>query len=237
MTSPSAPPGLLPPQSRAVVAVARRGVAWSIDFALILLAACAIGVHTGHRITDAWADAPGLDLSSWQIITGDGTAIGKAGQIATSLWQQVVTAVIQGFLILACTTFLYHWSTLALAGRTLGKAVVGLRITPRTPARTAARALVTTLADVGCYSFACCLLVSGHLVLSVFAWLGAVAFFWFNALAAYTGRTVADRAAGTTVVPAQTMADSVSAPTAQSAQFTPAAPPMPQYEPESSWTP
>jgi RDD family len=237
MTNPSAPPDLLPPQSRTGVAVARRGIAWSIDFALIVLAACAIGVHTVHQINDAWADATGLDLSSWQIITGDGNAIEKAGRIATTLWQRVVTAVIQGFLILACTTFLYHWSTLALAGRTLGKAVVGLRITPRTPARTAARALVTTLADVGCYSFACCLLVSGHLVLSVFAWLGAVAFFWFNALAAYTGRTVADRAAGTMVVPAQTVRDSGSVPMTRSAQFPPAAPPMPHHEPESSRTP
>ncbi|MFI6055341.1 RDD family protein [Streptomyces violascens] len=219
------------------IAVARRAAAWSVDFALVLVAAYAIGVHTVHQITDVWDNAPELGLSSWQIITGDGSAIDKAGHVAASLWQQVVTAVIQGFLILACTTFLYHWSTLAFAGRTLGKAAVGLRITPRTPARAAARALVTTIADVGGFSFACCLLVSGHLVWSVFAWLGAVAFFWFNALSAYSGRTVADRVAGTTVVAAQPPAYGASGPIAQPAQFTPAAPPMPQYAPESARTP
>lgn len=124
-------PDLLPPQNR--IAVARRAAAWSIDFALVLVAAYAIGVHTVHRITGAWDNAPELGLSGWQIITGDGSAIGKAGHVATALWHQVVTAVIQGFFVLACTTFLYHWSTLALAGRTLGKAVAGLRITPALP--------------------------------------------------------------------------------------------------------
>ncbi|WP_053727502.1 RDD family protein [Streptomyces sp. WM6378] len=232
-------PDLLPPQNR--IAVARRAAAWSIDFALVLVAAYAVGVHTVHRITGAWDNAPELGLSGWQIITGDGSAIGKAGHVATALWHQVVTAVIQGFFVLACTTFLYHWSTLALAGRTLGKAVVGLRITPRTPARAAARALVTTIADVGCFSFACCLLVSGHLVWSVFAWLGAVAFFWFNALAVYTGRTVADRVAGTTVVAAvlaaRPPAYGATGPVTRPARFTAAVPPMPRYEPESSRTP
>ncbi|WP_438297383.1 RDD family protein [Streptomyces sp. HUAS TT7] len=230
-------PDPLTPQDRP--AIARRAIAWSVDFALILVAAYAIGVYTAHQITDVWSNAPEIGLSSWQIITGDGSAISKAGQIATSLWDQVVTAVIQGFLLLAATTFVYHWSTLAVTGRTVGKALVGLRITPRTPARAAARAAVTTIADVGCFSFACCLLISGHPVWSVFAWLGAVAVFWFNALSAYSGRTVADRVAGTRVVHAETpdYAPPTTTWTPQAPQNAPAAPPMPQYEPQSTPVP
>ncbi|MFD9635258.1 RDD family protein [Streptomyces violascens] len=229
------PPDLLTAQGRP--AVARRAIAWSVDFALVLAAAYAIGVYTVHQITDVWDNAPGIGLSSWQIVTGDGSAIEKAGRIATSLWDQVISAVIQGFLLLAAATFLYHWSTLTFAGRTLGKALVGIRVTPRTPGRAAARALVTTIADVGCFAFACCLLVSGHLVWSVIAWLGAVAVFWFNALSVYSGRTVADRVAGTAVVHMRAPEYVPPLSTPQSPQFTPAAPPRPQYRPESSWTP
>ncbi|MFJ8313269.1 MULTISPECIES: hypothetical protein [unclassified Streptomyces] len=216
--------------------IARRAVAWSVDFALVLAAAYAIGVHTAHQISDVWSNAPHLGLSTWQIVTGDGGAIGKAGHLATSLWHQVVVSVIQGFLLLAATTFAYHWATLTFAGRTLGKVLVGVRITPHTPGRAAARAAVTTLADVGCFAFACCLLVSGHLVWAVLAWLGAVAAFWFNALSAYSGRTVADRVAGTVVVYARTSAHT-PAPSPQPQPFASAAPPMPQYEPQSTLTP
>ncbi|MFD7338764.1 hypothetical protein ACFV98_22550 [Streptomyces violascens] len=252
---PTTPQDPLAPENRP--AIARRALAWAVDFALVLAAAYAIGVYTVHQITDVWDNAPQLGVSTWQLITGDGDAIDRAGQFATSLWHQVVTAVIQGFLLLAATTFAYHWACLTFTGRTLGKALLGVRLTPHTPGRTAARAAVTTLADVGCFAFACCLLISGHPVWSVIAWLGSVAVFWFNALSAYSGRTVADRIAGTTVVNAtytapapqpqfqppaqpafQTPAPPYAAPTP--GPYTPAptqqtpppyAPPMPQHQP------
>ncbi|WP_438297282.1 hypothetical protein [Streptomyces sp. HUAS TT7] len=81
-----------------------------LDFALVLAAACAIGVYTVHQITDVWDNASQLGVSTWQLITGDGDATDKAGQFATSLWHQVVSAVIQGFLLLAATAFACHWA-------------------------------------------------------------------------------------------------------------------------------
>ncbi|SOR82369.1 hypothetical protein SCNRRL3882_5819 [Streptomyces chartreusis NRRL 3882] len=52
--------------------------------------------------------------------------------------------------------FLYQWVCPALAGRTIGKALVGLKVTPNLPrgVRAARRAAVTTAADVAVYAVA-----------------------------------------------------------------------------------
>lgn len=92
------------------------------------------------------------------------------------------------------------WLCLALAGRTAGKGLVGLQVTPRLPRRAALPAAVTT-ADVAVYAVACVLLVEGRIVLSVLVWAIAVALILLNALPVLSPgrRSLADRVAGTEV--------------------------------------
>ena len=60
---------------------------------------------------------------------------------------------------------------------------------------------MTTVADVGVFSLACCLLLSGGFALSAVVWLAAIALFWANALPSVvaSGRSLADRVAGSAV--------------------------------------
>ncbi|GHC51464.1 RDD family protein [Streptomyces flavofungini] len=180
----------------------RRVGAWLIDFALVVAAACGLAVLTFHRISALITDVPELmTKGSWHFVKSGGDAQGAAGNVVDSLWKDAVGYVQQGFLALIVLTFLYQWLTLTCTGRTLGKALMGLRVTPRTPSRTAVRAAVTTAADVAVYALACCLLVQGWLVLSVLCWIAAVALFLLNVLPVLSrsSRSLADRVAGTAV--------------------------------------
>ncbi|MGA4843593.1 RDD family protein [Streptomyces sp. G45] len=180
----------------------RRTGAWLIDFALVIAAAWALGALTFNRIAALITDVPELTAKgSWHFVTSGGDAQGAGEELVGSLWNDAVGYIQQGFAALVVVTFLYQWATLTFAGRTLGKAVLGLRVTPRSPARTAVRAAVTTVADVGAYALACCLLVQGWIFLSVLCWLGAVALWACNALPVLSpsSRSLADRLAGTSV--------------------------------------
>ncbi|GGS08966.1 hypothetical protein GCM10010252_55180 [Streptomyces aureoverticillatus] len=180
----------------------RRLGAWFIDFALVVAAAWLLAILTFHRVSALLTDVPDLvTKGSWQFVKSGGDARGAADDVVDSLWRDAVGYVQQGFLALVLLTFLYQWLTLRLTGRTLGKALMGLRVTPNTGSRTALRAAVTTSADVAVYSLACCMLVQGWIFLSVLCWAAAVALFAFNALPVFSrsSRSLADRVAGTSV--------------------------------------
>ncbi|MGC5035519.1 RDD family protein [Streptomyces sp. DT190] len=182
----------------------RRAVAWSIDFALVVALASALAVLTFHRISALVTDVPelaargGLDL-----LTSRGDVLGASQDMGLTLWDKSVLYVEQAFGLLVLTVFLYQWACLALAGRTVGKALAGLKVTalPARRARAARRAAVTTAADVAVYAVACVLLVEGQVVLSVLVWAVAVALFLLNALPVLSParRSLADRVAGTAV--------------------------------------
>ncbi|MGP3923358.1 RDD family protein [Streptomyces sp. 8N616] len=180
----------------------RRVVAWFIDFALVLAGASLLAVLTFQRISALITDVPELAADgSWRFLTSRGDAVGATGDMGRSLWREAAGYVQQAFAALVVGTFLYQWAALTLAGRTLGKALMGLRVDSRTPRRTALRAAVTTTADVALYSIACCLLVEGMFLLSFLCWTIAVAVFLFNAVPVFspTRRSLADRVAGTSV--------------------------------------
>ncbi|MFC9681781.1 RDD family protein [Streptomyces sp. NPDC056948] len=180
----------------------RRAVAWSVDFALVVALASALAVLTFHRISALVTDVPelatrgGLDL-----LTSRGDVLDASEDLGLSLWNKSVLYVEQAFGLLVLTVFLYQWVCLALAGRTVGKALVGLKVTPSRPRRAARRAAVTTAADVAVYAVACVLLVEGQVVLSVLVWAVAVVLFLLNALPVLSPgrRSLADRVAGTAV--------------------------------------
>jgi RDD family len=180
----------------------RRILAWFIDFALVLTAASALAVLTFHRMAALFTDIPGLATrGGLDLLTSRGDVVHASEGLGFSLWHQTVLYVEQGFGLLVLATFVYQWASLALAGRTLGKAMTGLRVTPSRARRAALRAAVTTTADVAVYALACVLLVEGEFMLSVLVWAVAVVVFLLNALPVlFPGRrSLADRVAGTAV--------------------------------------
>ncbi|WP_225320555.1 RDD family protein [Streptomyces luteolifulvus] len=180
----------------------RRAMAWFIDFALVLAGASALAVLTFHRISGLVTDVPELATrSGFDLLTSRGDVIDASQHLGLSLWNKSVLYVEQAFGLLVVATFLYQWGSLALAGRTIGKGLLGLKVTPSRPRRAALRAAVTTTADVVIYAVACVLLVEGQFLLSVLVWAVAVAVFFVNALPvlAPARRSLADRIAGTAV--------------------------------------
>ncbi|WP_225831033.1 RDD family protein [Streptomyces sp. NK08204] len=180
----------------------RRAVAWLIDFGLVVAVAWLLAVFTFHRITALVTDVPelatrgGLDL-----LTSRGDVVDASEALGLSLWDKAVLDVEEAFGALVVVTFLYQWACLGLLGRTLGKGLLGLRVTPRLSRHALRRAAVTTAADVAVYALACVLLIEGRLVLSVLVWAAAVLLFLGNALTVVLPgrRSLADRLAGTCV--------------------------------------
>ncbi|MCT7355318.1 hypothetical protein N4P33_24630 [Streptomyces sp. 15-116A] len=196
---PTAPPAPLP--SRPVTL--RRALAWTIDFALILLFAWLLGSLTLPRVLAYLGEAADLVQSnSWEMLTGGEDAVDRVQQLLWTMWRRVAVLVIQALALLVAGTFLYHWASLALFRRTPGKALAGLEVASCTRRAAAVRAAVSTTADVGCFALACCLLVFGAFAAAFTVWLLSVIVFWSNVLPALAAsrRSMADRLAGTTVI-------------------------------------
>ncbi|GGW42374.1 RDD family protein [Streptomyces griseoloalbus] len=180
----------------------RRATAWFIDFALVMALASGLAVLTFQRISTLVTDVPELATrGGFDLLVSRGDVVDASEDLGMSLWNKSVLYVEQAFGLLIVATFLYQWVCLALAGRTVGKGLTGLKVTPRMPGRAALRAAVTTVADVALYAVACVLLVEGEIALSVLVWAAAVALFLFNALPVLgrARRSLADRMAGTSV--------------------------------------
>lgn len=180
----------------------RRAMAWAIDFALVVALASALAVLTFNRVSALVTDVPELATrGGFDLLTSRGDVVDASEDLGLSLWNKSVLYVEQAFGLLIVATFLYQWVCLAFTGRTVGKALTGLKVTPRLPGRAALRAAVTTATDVAVYAVACVLLMEGQIVLSVLVWAVAVALFLFNALPVLgpARRSLADRVAGTAV--------------------------------------
>lgn len=180
----------------------RRITAWFIDIVLVTAAAALLAVLTFHRITALVTDVPSLATKGGlDLLTSRGDVIDASEHLGLSLWDSVVLDVEGAFGALVIVTFLYQWACLTLLGRTLGKGLLGLRVTPRLPGHTLRRAVVTTAADVAVFALACVLLIEGHFLASLLAWAVAVVLFLVNALpVSFPGRrSLADRLAGTCV--------------------------------------
>jgi hypothetical protein len=182
----------------------RRAMAWCVDFALVVALASALAVLTFHRVSALVTDVPELATrGGFDLLTSRGDVLDASQDLGLSLWNKSVLYVEQAFGLLVLTVFLYQWVCLAVAGRTVGKALAGLKVTSNLPrrVRAARRAAVTTAADVAVYAVACVLLVEGQIVLSVLVWAVAVVLFLLNALPVLSPgrRSLADRVAGTAV--------------------------------------
>ncbi|WP_435849388.1 RDD family protein [Streptomyces tibetensis] len=182
----------------------RRALAWLVDFSLVVALASALAVLTFHRVSALVTDVPELATrGGFDLLTSRGDVLDASQDLGLSLWNKSVLYVEQAFGLLVLAVFLYQWACLSLAGRTVGKALVGLKVTTDSPrrVRAARRAAVTTVADIAVYAVACVLLVEGQVVLSVLMWAVAVVLFLLNALPVLSPgrRSLADRFAGTSV--------------------------------------
>lgn len=114
----------------------RRATAWAVDFALVVALASALAALTFQRISTLVTDVPGLAArGAFDLLTSRGDVVDASGDLGLSLWNKSVLYVEQAFGLLVVATFLYQWACLALAGRTVGKGLAGLKVTPRMPGR------------------------------------------------------------------------------------------------------
>lgn len=259
--TPSFPPS--PPAPQAVPADApiglpRRLAAWTIDVLVVAALVGLVGTVTYHRLADYVASL-GTRLAAvgvWDLLISRGDLTGIAATTARSAWDGAVSIVIQGFIALVVLQWLYQFAALVWTGRTLGKAVLGLRVHAASGdrrvglSRSWRRATVTTVCESGVYSLACVLLLTGRFFVSFLCWLAAVALLAANGLTMLAGRrrrSLADLLGGTVVergallrTAAQAARQGVQAAsgsarrlgrrlrerTAQHAPFPPAAPPQ-----------
>lgn len=191
----------------------RRLLAWLLDFAIVLVVAVLIGTFTFDRISSQVTGVGAVGDSVWRVLDSRGNVPGTAESVGVSLWNSAVLDVEEAFGALVLFAFAYHFVALARFRRTVGKALMGLRVIPSGPTgsgrlgvrQAAVRAGVTAVTDVGCYAAAWYLLIKGDFVLSVLCWLGAVVLFWVNALPTLSGagHSLADRFARTSVTGVQ----------------------------------
>jgi uncharacterized RDD family membrane protein YckC len=190
--------------------VGRRMTAWLIDFALTLTMAGLI-VGTAASVVFDSLRSTGQDIGLslfWHLLVSGGRDVqGTAEGILQHQLDRIVFVLVIGLMLAALAQFLYQFVSLAWRGRTPGKAVLDLQVRrsdhrPPTRAQALRRAFVTTTSELGLFSIACALLVSGELVLSMMVWVVATLAFWANNLPGLlpSHRSLADVLAGTIVV-------------------------------------
>lgn len=197
---PPAPPPVAAPRGR-------RLAAWGIDTALLAGAAILLGMMTWGRLNGLlgdglWGDA--LSAAGGLLLSG-GDVQQAAENFGMGIWNTVVSAVEQALLLLVLIEFLHQFAGQAFAGRTLGKAVLDLRVENARSAKSRAlrRSLVTTAGGTGLYCTAWILLLHGLFFLSLVTWLAAVAVFLANSAPTLVGarrRALPDLVAGTALV-------------------------------------
>ncbi|MFG2004364.1 RDD family protein [Spirillospora sp. NPDC048911] len=201
----------------------RRLLAWSIDTGLLVVVAVLLGGMTWGRLhTYVVQDLPSKTLSATGALLMSGGNVEKAAtEFGAGVWDTFVSNVEQALLLLVLAELLHQVVGLALAGRTIGKATMDLRVRHAANedakpgmARSFKRALVTTASGTGLYALAWVLLLEGLFFFALLLWLVAVAFFLANSVPALLGsrrRTFADLAAGTVVQPARSYERAVAA--------------------------
>ncbi|GAA2626201.1 RDD family protein [Actinomadura fulvescens] len=201
----------------------RRLLAWSVDTAALVVVAVLLGSMTWGRLQAYVAeDLPSKAWSAGATLLLSGGNVEKAAtEFGAGVWGTFVGNIEQALLLLVLAELLHQAVGLALGGRTIGKAVMDLRVrhADREDAkpgvsRSVRRALATTASGTGLYALAWILLLEGLYFFAVLLWLVAVAAFLANSVPALVGsqrRTFADLAAGTVVVPAHSYERAVAA--------------------------
>jgi len=186
--------------------------AWVIDFAVVAIAAWVVGWATYSLIIDSLrsvSDIGSIGISNLLSSHGDWQQFG-VGAGADELRNLRLYAV-AGLVAVVVVAAGYFWVAAAFANRTLGMAVVDLRLgqasAPSTgPGRihSLSWALLRAVTDIGLFAAACVAPMFGAFAMAFLLWLVAVAWLAINGFAALTsGRSVVDRLGAVVLVPAQ----------------------------------
>ncbi|GAA3202760.1 RDD family protein [Actinocorallia longicatena] len=194
----------------------RRILAWVLDLVIVGVVAGVLLVMAyyvaGLRSSGIAGQAGHLGLTlTYEAVRPGGGGVGETvGGAVADQWDYVALPYVLALAALPVLHFLYLVAAVRLTGRTFGKAAFDLRVLSggARPSLGASvrRAAVTATAESGIFCLACVLLLRLEAGLSVLVWLAAVVAFWAYALPALGSgqRNLADRAAGTSVVPGQT---------------------------------
>ena len=218
------PPQPEPPDGGGAAPRVRRLAAWGIDTALLWGAAVLLAMLTWARLHGYVVDdLPRKALSATGGLLLSGGDVEKAAtDFGTDVWATFVGDIEQALVLLVAIQVLYQFATHAWLGRTLGKAVMDIRVRAADDgdavkagkARAFRRALVTTAGGAGLYCLAWILLLESLFVLALATWMLSVGVFAADSLPALFGgrrRTLADLLAGTAVVRARTYERAVAA--------------------------
>ncbi len=205
---PSVAPALKP------ASLLRRGVGWTIDYAMVMVpgtvlvvVAVTALVHALPAYLGGVATEVGVS-HLMALVAHHGDAEG-VGTIASREWGHFVRPLTLALLAVPLIQFGYQAGLLAWRGRTVGKIVTDTRVDPARPRAALRRgplalrrALVTTTLESGLVSVGLAVITVGYLAIGAMVWVLGVVAFWAN-LSTMVGprrRTVADRLAGTVVV-------------------------------------
>lgn len=186
----------------------RQVAGWAVDFAILLGVAAVLVWVTHYRIADYLTSVPDLAQTGvWEVLGAHGDWGGAGKAFGRDVLDQVLLDATEAFAALVVIAVAYRCASLAWRGRTVGQALLDLRVGPAAEPeralgirRSTVRAVVSTAIDVGLYSVACIALLTGEFVLSFGVWLLAVVVLIGNAALLAGGRSLADRVAGTIVV-------------------------------------
>lgn len=196
----------------AAASAGRRTAAWVVDFALLMVFAALVGGWVVHHITSLAADLPGVAADALDLISSRGDFAGAALDAGWAAWGRAVLVLHLALAVVVLADFGYQFALLRWRGRTVGKALLDVRVSSDPPAgadselttgQLAGRAALGAMTDFGLFAFACSALVNGHVNLALALWLLSVAVFWGNLVPAVFDdgrRTVNDLLTGTVVV-------------------------------------
>ncbi len=186
--------------------------AWVIDFAVVAIAAWVVGWATYSLIIDSLrsvSDIGSIGISNLLSSHGDWQQFGvDAGTDELRNIRLYAVAGLAGVVVIAAG---YFWASAAFANRTLGMAVVDLRLaqasaTSAEPGRirSLSWAFLRAMTDIGLFAAACVAPMFGAFATAFVLWLVAVVWLAINGFAALTsGRSIVDRLGAVVLVPAQ----------------------------------
>jgi RDD family protein len=211
--------------------LSRRALAWLIDYGLLTLvgvALIAVALDILMQNLPGYLGRVAVTAGWWELVTlltQHGFDSGSLTSAASDGWLDFVTPLLVAFAAVPLLQFVYQLMLLAWRGKTIGKAIVDIRVAPaRPPARAGAprggragcRALATTVVDSGLGCLALILLATGEFMVGLLVGVAALVAFCLNIVMAVgpRRRTLVDRLAGTVVIPAGSYAEAVRRATA-----------------------
>lgn len=190
------------PEYPAGISVGKRLGAWAVDFAVLAVVASCIGWATYSLIVDSlrsYTDMGSIGVSNFVSHQGDWLQMGT--DAGMDVLRNIRLYALVGLIAVLLVATAYYWLSTAKANRTLGMAVLDVRLVragdpSMGPGWTHSLlwALLRAVTDIGVFAAACVAMMFGSFVASFLLWIVSVTWLLFNGLTALkSGRSVVDR--------------------------------------------